>query len=55
MPRRARAYLSGMPYHIVQRGNNREACFIILIIIDFIYLFGRLSQNDMGLRCMPIV
>jgi putative transposase len=27
MPRRARAYLSGMPYHIVQRGNNREACF----------------------------
>jgi putative transposase len=21
-------YLSGLPYHIVQRGNNREACFI---------------------------
>lgn len=28
MPRRARDYLSGLPYHIVQRGNNREACFI---------------------------
>jgi putative transposase len=28
MPRRARTYLSGLPYHIVQRGNNREACFI---------------------------
>ena len=28
MPRRARMYLSGLPYHIVQRGNNREACFI---------------------------
>ena len=28
MPRRARTYLSGYPYHIVQRGNNREACFI---------------------------
>jgi len=27
MPRRARMYISGMPYHIVQRGNNREACF----------------------------
>ena len=27
MPRRARTYLSGYPYHIVQRGNNREACF----------------------------
>ena len=28
MPRRTRMYLSGMPYHLVQRGNNREACFI---------------------------
>ena len=28
MPRRARMYLSDLPYHIVQRGNNREACFI---------------------------
>lgn len=27
MPRRARQYLSGLPYHLVQRGNNREACF----------------------------
>ena len=28
MPRRARMYIKGLPYHIVQRGNNREACFI---------------------------
>lgn len=28
MPRRARSYVPGLPYHIVQRGNNREACFI---------------------------
>ena len=28
MPRRARMYLPGYPYHIVQRGNNREACFV---------------------------
>lgn len=27
MPRRARAYIPGYTYHIVQRGNNREACF----------------------------
>lgn len=27
MPRRKRMYLSGVPFHIVQRGNNREACF----------------------------
>jgi putative transposase len=28
MPRRTRMYIPGLPYHIVQRGNNREACFI---------------------------
>ena len=28
MPRRARIYIPDFPYHIVQRGNNREACFI---------------------------
>lgn len=27
MPRRPRQYLPGMPYHVRQRGNNREACF----------------------------
>ena len=27
MPRRQRIYIPGIPYHIVQRGNNREACF----------------------------
>jgi len=28
MPRRARQYIPRMPYHIVQRGNNREVYFI---------------------------
>jgi putative transposase len=28
MPRRARIYIPGFPYHVVQRGNNREPCFI---------------------------
>lgn len=28
MPRRTRMYLPGLPYHLTQRGNNREACFI---------------------------
>lgn len=27
MPRRKRMYVAGFPYHLVQRGNNREACF----------------------------
>lgn len=29
MPRRARVYIPGLPYHIVQRGNNRQACFVV--------------------------
>ena len=29
MPRRPRMYIPGFPYHIVQRGNNRKACFIV--------------------------
>jgi REP-associated tyrosine transposase len=27
MPRKPRNYLSGIPAHVVQRGNNRNACF----------------------------
>ena len=27
MPRRKRNYLPGMPYHLVQRGNDRRRCF----------------------------
>ena len=27
MPRRARITLAGVPHHIIQRGNNRQACF----------------------------
>ena len=28
MPRRPRMYLPGWPYHLTQRGNNRQACFV---------------------------
>jgi putative transposase len=27
MPRRARLTLPGVPLHVIQRGNNRQACF----------------------------
>ena len=27
MPRRARLRLAGVPLHLIQRGNNRAACF----------------------------
>ena len=30
MPRRSRMYLGDMPYHVIQRGNNREPCFYAL-------------------------
>ena len=35
MPRRARLYLPGVPLHIIQRGNNRQACFFA----DEVYRF----------------
>ncbi len=27
MPRKTRMYLPDIPVHVVQRGNNRDACF----------------------------
>ncbi len=27
MPRRPRITLAGVPLHLIQRGNNRQACF----------------------------
>ena len=27
MPRKPRMYLAGVPAHVIQRGNNRDACF----------------------------
>ncbi len=27
MPRRPRIFLPGIPLHLIQRGNNRQACF----------------------------
>jgi len=27
MPRKPRAYIPGIPCHVIQRGNNRDACF----------------------------
>jgi putative transposase len=29
MPRRARQAVAGIPWHIIQRGNNRQACFYV--------------------------
>ncbi len=45
MPRKPRMYLSGVPAHIVQRGNNRNACFFKEA--DYHYY---LDSLDKGLR-----
>ena len=45
MPRKSRMYLADIPAHIVQRGNNREACFFS----DDDYLFY-LDVLGQGLR-----
>ena len=29
MPRKPRFTLPGIPQHIIQRGNNREPCFLV--------------------------
>jgi putative transposase len=52
MPRRARIYLPELPYHIVQRGNNREACFIEPENYQF-YL--KKYQSDTGYWYIAIV
>lgn len=40
MPRKPRMYMAGVPAHIVQRGNNRDACFFVeddyLIYMDWL-------------------
>lgn len=46
MPRRSRMYFPGLPYHIIQRGNNREACFYEAEDYQFyLVLLEELSQR----------
>ena len=42
MPRKPRIYLSGIPCHIIQRGNNRDACFFCEE--DYLYYLYQLSD-----------
>ena len=44
MPRRARIYLPGFPYHIVQHSNNREACFVATKDYRSIWICGSQAQ-----------
>ena len=42
MPRKPRMYLGGIPCHIVQRGNNRNACFFAEE--DYLYYLYQLGD-----------
>ena len=54
MPRKARMYLPDVPAYIVQRGNNRNACFFAEQ--DYAYYLEVLAQGlrRLGAIFMPI-
>ncbi|MCU7846167.1 MAG: transposase [Candidatus Thiodiazotropha sp. (ex Monitilora ramsayi)] len=49
MPRRARITLPGIPHHIIQRGNNRHACFFA--DDDYRFYLNWLGQYARESRC----
>ena len=48
MPRRPRISLPGVPLHLIQRGNNRQACFFddqdYLIYLDWLEEYAEVSR-----------
>ncbi len=48
MPRRPRISLANVPVHIIQRGNNRSACFYAeedyLFYLDWLEEYARLAH-----------
>ena len=49
MPRRARIAVAGIPWHIIQRGNNRTACFYTES--DNNYFLSTLAEQSLKWRC----
>ncbi|MES2299160.1 MAG: transposase [Pseudomonadota bacterium] len=49
MPRRARLILPNVPMHLIQRGNNKQACF--LATSDYTYYLHWLSQYAPNTGC----
>ncbi|MFK7975699.1 MAG: transposase [Halioglobus sp.] len=49
MPRRARLAIAGIPWHIIQRGNNRSACFFT--DDDYVYYLNQLAQQSRKFGC----
>jgi putative transposase len=49
MPRRPRLAIAGIPWHIIQRGNNRSACFYA--DDDYRYYLARLKEQSQKYKC----
>ena len=49
MPRRKRLQIAGLPTHIIQRGNNRQACFFA--DDDYQFFLYHLAQLAKRFRC----
>lgn len=49
MPRRARVAVAGIPWHIIQRGNNRSACFYTQE--DYLYFLRQLDHQSGECDC----
>ncbi len=49
MPRRARLVVPGIPWHIIQRGNNRTACFYDTL--DYQYYLNTLTEKADEFDC----
>ena len=51
MPRRSRIVLPGVPLHIIQRGNNRQACFFSDVdrafFLEWLFESARASDCDL--------
>lgn len=50
MPRRARLTLAGVPHHLIQRGNNRQACFYAIrdyqIYLDWLEQYANICNCE---------
>ncbi len=49
MPRRSRIIVPGTPLHIIQRGNNRQACFFA--DEDYLFYLDWLEEYSKSSRC----
>ncbi len=49
MPRRSRLQAAGLPVHIIQRGNNRQACFFAED--DYLFFLDHLARIAKRVRC----